>query len=455
MVDTPAKLWAIVRREYLERVRTRWFLISTIFGPIIFSLLVFLPVILASREAERGSHRLIIVDATGTSLGRYVAGALASSQSSSQGSLQGGGEQAATPDVHVVSTSGLAAARVAAAQDVTARLASGYLVLDASTVRGDSVRYAGRRSDSPSGMTRIAQSVRAGLVALSLERRGIPASALDSIAAMHTPILSATSIDDTGRSAATPAKSIFAFFVAFLLYTSILIYGQSILSGVIEEKLSRVAEIVISSVRPETLLAGKVLGVTSVGVTQQVLWVLGSILILGGRAYIFGAPSAAGARPTVGGSGMASGDFLGAMIATPWSWVLVVLLFFVLGFIFYGSLYAAVGATVGSEQEARQASQPVVMLLVLSIVFISPTLANPNSNMARVMSLLPFSSPILMPLRMATTDVPALEVAASILILVLGCAGAVWLAARIYRVGLLMYGKRPNLKELRRWITAT
>ncbi len=448
MVDSPSKLWAIVRREYLERVRTKWFIISTIFGPIIFSLAAFLPLILAHRDAARVSHRLVILDATGTNLGRYVAGALASPQ----GSVQGGGEQAAAPDVHALNPSGLATARTTATQEVAMRLASGYLVLDSSTVRGDTVYYAGRRSDSPSGMTRITQAVRAGLVALSLEGRGIPTPALDSIVATRTPVLSATSIDDTGKSAVNPAKAILAFFVAFLLYASIIFYGQSILSGVIEEKLSRVAEIVISSVRPETLLAGKVLGVTAVGVTQQLLWVLGSILIVAGRGYIFGAPSGAAARPAAIGNGMASGDFLTAMIATPWSWVILVFLFFILGFIFYGSLYSAVGATVGSEQEARQASQPVILLLVMTAVFISPVLANPNSDLARIMSLLPFSSPILMPLRMAATDVPPLEVAASILILVAGCIGAVWIAARIYRVGLLMYGKRPTFRELRRWI---
>ncbi len=448
MVDAPSKLWAILRREYLERVRTKWFVISTVFGPIIFSLIVFLPIILANRDTQRGSHRLIILDATGTNLGRYVADALASSGN-------GADEQVAAPDVHVVDNSGLAAARSSATQDVATRLANGYLVLDASTVRGDSVHYAGRRSESSSGMTRITQAVRAGLVARSLEGRGIPAPALDSIAAMRTPVMAATSIDDKGKNAANPAKAILAFFVAFLLYASIIFYGQSILSGVIEEKLSRVAEIVISSVRPETLLAGKVLAVTAVGLTQQVLWVLGSILIVSGRAYLFGTQSGAPGQSSHAGNGMATGDILTAMIATPWSWVLVVFLFFILGFVFYGSLYSAVGATVGSEQEARQASQPVIMLLIVSVVFISPTMANPNSTMSRVMSLLPFSSPILMPLRMATTDVPALEVAASILILAVGCVAAVWLAARIYRVGLLMYGKRPNLKELRRWIMAS
>lgn len=445
MADSPSKLWAIVRREYVERVRTKWFVISTVFGPVLFAAAVFLPLILSNRESDRMSRRMIVIDASGAGLGHYVAAALAASP-------EQGGDQVAAPDVHVVAAPQLPAERAAANRDVTNKLASGYLLLDSGTVRGDTVYYAGRRSDSHASMTRITEATRAALMALSLSRYGLPAAALDSTFAMRAPALSATSIDDTGKSAATPAKSILAFFVAFLLYASIIFYGQSILSGVIEEKLSRVAEIVISSVRPETLLAGKVLGVTAVGLTQQVLWVLGSLLIVVGRGYIFGAGSAAAARPAAPSGGLGSVDMFSAMIATPWSWVLVVLLFFVLGFIFYGSLYSAVGATVGSEQEARQASQPVILLLVMSILFVSPTLANPNGQMAIVMSLLPFSSPILMPLRMATTDVPALQVAGSILILVLGCLGAVWLAARIYRVGLLMYGKRPTLRELRRWI---
>lgn len=447
MIDTPAKLWAIIRREYLERVRTKWFVISTVFGPVIFSLIIFLPLILTNREADRGSHRLIILDATGTDLGRYVTLAIISSQI--------GDKQAASPDVHVVPAMGLATARASATLNVAKRLASGYLVLDSSTVNGDSVRYVGRLSGSRLEMTHVTEAVHAGLVALSLERYSVPSPALDGVMSIRSPTLSATSVNDTGKSAAAPAKSIVAFFVAFLLYISIVFYGQSILSGVIEEKLSRVAEIVISSVRPETLLAGKVLGVTAVGITQQTIWIVGSLLIVSGRTFILGAPSHIAIGPAVASNGVASGDFLTAMIATPWSWILVVLLFFVLGFVFYGSLYAAVGATVSSEQEARQASQPVILLLILSIVFVEPILTNPNSEMARVMSLLPFSSPILMPLRMAITDVSAFEVAVSILILLIGCMGSVWLAARIYRVGLLMYGKRPSLSELRRWILAS
>ena len=236
---------------------------------------------------------------------------------------------------------------------------------------------------------------------------------------------------------------------------SILIYGQNMLSGVIEEKMSRVAEIVISSVKPETLLAGKVIGVTAVGLTQQIVWVGGTILLISARTMLFGAPALAKAQASGAAGGFGSNDILAALVATPWSWVILVLVFFLLGLLFYGALYAAVGATVGSEQDARQAAFPVVLLLVLTAVLISPTVQNPTSRIAVTMSMLPFSSPIILPIRMAIADVPVIQVIASLAILILSCFGAIWLAGRIYRVGLLMYGKRPTLAELKRWIFAS
>jgi ABC-2 type transport system permease protein len=130
----------------------------------------------------------------------------------------------------------------------------------------------------------------------------------------------------------------------------------------------------------------------------------------------------------------------------------LLLVFFLLGFIFYASLYAAVGASVNTEQEAQQAVQPMLILLVATAIFINPILLNPTGQLALVMSLLPFSAPIIMPLRLALVAVPWYELAVSLIALALSCLGAVWVAARIYRVGLLMYGKRPTLKELRRWV---
>jgi ABC-2 type transport system permease protein len=131
---------------------------------------------------------------------------------------------------------------------------------------------------------------------------------------------------------------------------------------------------------------------------------------------------------------------------------LLLLLFFVLGFVFYAALFAAVGAMVNSDQEAQQAAQPVMLMLVAAAIFIQPVTFNPTGGLATTMSWLPFSSPIIMPLRLTIINVPTSELIGSLIVLLLSCLLVVWLAARIYRVGLLMYGKRPTLRELGHWI---
>jgi len=443
MGDTTMKLAAIVRREYLERVRTKWFIIGTVFGPLLFAAFGFIPIWLA-RRAEAPSARVLVLDATGTSLGRYVAQAMGAAGANDSTLPQ--------PDLRPVAPGLLGRAERDAEEEVQHRLANGYVALDSATLSGGSVRYAGRRADSRGEISRIAEAVRTARVALAVGARGLPAAVVDSIIALPVPVVHAEAITDQGARVGNTAKQLLAIFVAFFLYIAIVFHGQSMLSGVIEEKTSRVAEIVVSSVSPETLLAGKVLGVTAVGITQMVVWIGGTVALLAARATLFGASAAPHAPGAAAGEGS---DFLAAVLATPWSWVAVVAAFFLLGFIFYGALYAAVGATVGSESEARQAAQPVILLLVLTAVFISPVASDPGSTLARVLTLLPFSSPILMPLRMAIADISPWEVAASLGLLLLGSAGAVWLAARIYRVGLLMYGKRPTLRELRRWIAAS
>jgi len=444
MADTASKLWAIVRREYIERVRTRWFMISTIFAPLLFAAIAFLPLLLMNKDAKSVAPRVLIIDATQQGLGKYVARSLAVLRSTS--------EDATTADVRIVSPDSLAHARDNATSEVARRLANGFVVLDSATLRGDTAGYAGRQADSKSDRLTIANSVRSGLIALRLERGGLSASSIDSVVSAPIPTIQAASINDSGRDVTTPAKAIIATIVAFFLYMSIIIYGQNMLSGVIEEKMSRVSEIVISSVKPETLLAGKVIGVTAVGLTQQIVWVGGTVLLISARTMLFGAPAIAKAQAAGAAGGFGSNDMLAALVATPWSWVVLVLVLFLLGLLFYGALYAAVGATVGSEQDARQAAFPVVLLLVLTAVLISPTVQNPTSTLAVTMSMLPFSSPIILPIRMAITNVPTIQVVASLAILVLSCLGAIWLAGRIYRVGLLMYGKRPTLAEVRRWI---
>jgi ABC-2 type transport system permease protein len=266
-------------------------------------------------------------------------------------------------------------------------------------------------------------------------------------------------IGDNGREKGSGIGNvIFGYIVALLLYMMIVLYGQTILRGVMEEKTTRVAEVVVSSVSTDILLAGKVIGVGLVAVTQVLAWVALSITLmfygapllerkLGAGAMAAGAAGAAAGRPAAVPSAFA--DALPTLSMTT---ALALLLFFVLGFIFYASLFAAVGAMVNSQEDVQQASMPVMLLLVSSVIFMTPIMTNPGSGLARTMSLLPFSAPILMPLRMTLIPVPWYEVAGSIAGVAVACLLAIWMSARIYRVGLLMYGKRPTFGELARWV---
>jgi ABC-2 type transport system permease protein len=314
----------------------------------------------------------------------------------------------------------------------------GYLVVDKQTVAGETARYAGRNASSIPDMTQLRTALRQTILASRLEAIGIDNSRTKELT--FIPLnFSTERITERGRGGSGMASVIFGFAIGFLLYATIIIYGQTIMSSVIEEKTSRVAEVVMSSVPTDTLLAGKVLGVGAVGLTQQILWVATTYVLLKLRAPLMerlGAPPTSFSLPEIS---------MGAAI--------LLLLFFLLGFIFYSSLYAAVGSAVNSEQEARQAASPLMIMIVFAGVFIQPVLLSPTGTMAQVLSLLPITSPIIMPIRMAVTGVPPLELGASLAFLAIGCVAALWLASRIYRVGLLMYGKRPTMREMARWVS--
>jgi ABC-2 type transport system permease protein len=424
-----AKLWAIIKREYLERVRTKWFIIATVFGPVFFGLLIIVPAYMAKRtNSSTEFTNAIILDATQTGIGKKVSDAMGS------GRLPG----SLPPLVRVVPPSELTAAESTATHQVMSKQVSGYLILDDQTLKGEQLRYAGRNATSLGDMERLRSTVKQTLLAERLEGAGVKPDRVKELTFMPLR-LNAERITDKGRGGSGTVSIIFAAVVAFLLYMSIVLYGQNVLRGVLEEKTTRVAEVVVSSVPAETLLAGKVLGVGAVGLTQQIIWVIASVIMFKLRAPIlatFGVNSIPFQMPEIS-IGLA----------------LLLLLFFLLGFTFYAALYAAVGSSVNTEQEAQQAVQPLLILLVATAVFINPILINPTGRMAVVMSLLPFSAPIIMPLRLALGSVPWYELAGALLGLVLACIAAVWVAARIYRVGLLMYGKRPTLKEMGRWIS--
>jgi ABC-2 type transport system permease protein len=421
-----AKLWAVISREYMERVRSKWFLFATIFGPVLFGALIIVPPLLALRtKASDEASNFIILDATGAGLGLRIA----------EGMPRPVG--APRPVVREIAPDTITRAESTATHEVVRKQVRGYLVLDANTLAGDSARYAGRNASSLGDMELITSVVRQSVVLTRLAQAHVDSATALAIAKLR-PQLATERLSEQGRSGSGMLNAFAGMGIALLLYMSIILYGQTVLRGVIEEKSTRVAEVVVSSVSTNTLLAGKVLGVGAVGITQQIAWFTTGYLMARLRAPIL---TAFGAKvETLNLPSVSFGS------------IVVLVLFFVLGYVFYSSLFAAVGAMVNNDQDAQQAATPVILLLVTPMLFMQTILLNPGSRTAEVLSWLPFSAPIIMPMRMVVATVPWWEVALTILGVLIACAGAVWLAARIYRVGLLMYGKKPSVRELWRWI---
>ena len=424
------KLLVVLEREYMERVRTRWFLVATIFGPVFLGALMFVPAYMATRSSvSTDVARIRILDATGTELGRLVAA-----------ELNGGafGDTSLT-QVTAVAPASMAQAESLATADVRRRRIKGYLVLGPNALAGGGVRYAGVNATALADMRRIETAVSRELIGLELRRAGMEAIEADRVKRLRLTLRSER-LTPTGRAGSGSVNLLFASVVGILLYMTILMYGQNVLRGVLEEKQTRVAEVVVSSIRPTTLLAGKVLGVGAVGLTQMAIWLAASVLMIRYRVPVmraFGLDATPIPLPTI----------------TPGQ-LAILLLFFLLGYTLYSALFAAVGAMVSSEQEAQQAQMPVVLMLVVSIMFLQPVLLEPEGQLAFTLALMPVSSPIMMPLRMSTVNVPPWEIALSVIGLAAACYLAVYFAAIVYRTGLLMHGKRASLREVFRWIKA-
>ena len=437
------KLGVVFRREYLERVRSKWFLIGTLLGPVFFGTITILPTYLSMKQRP-GSDltHIVILDATGSGLGTRVGGALSKAFPA-----------APAPRVTVVTPARLTGAKESSVNAVARKDINGFLVLDSNTVAGRSVTYAGRNASSINDVQALMASVKQQVLAQRLEHEGLDATRVGAITSEKLETRT-EKIGDKGMEGGSGMGNLaFGYIVAFLLYLMIVLYGQNILRGVMEEKTTRVAEVVLSSVSPDTLLAGKVLGVGLVAITQVLSWValtLGMLLYLGPLLFAKMGGTPAASANAASARGLPTGAIMSAL-PTPGS-ALVILGYFVLGFIFYAALFAAVGAMVSSQEDVQQASMPVMLMLISSVIFMQPILLNPGSALSRTMSLIPFSAPILMPLRMSLVSVPWYELAVSLGGVALACVAAIWLSARIYRVGLLMYGKRPSFAELARWV---
>ncbi|MEM7654518.1 MAG: ABC transporter permease [Bacteroidota bacterium] len=289
------------------------------------------------------------------------------------------------------------------------------------------------------------------------DQAGISPEQLDAVSFeldVESKQLTESGVKDSNETLAM----IVGFAVSMLMYMLMAIYGGILMQGIIEEKSNRIVEVIISSVKPFKLLLGKTLAIASVGITQFLLWTVLSGVVLVVLSFATAGMVDPSAISQPGMDAQASQamveEVMGDVLNFDWATLLWAFpLYFLGGFFLYGSLMAAAGSAVDNIQDAQQFTFPITVPMLIPMILIGNIVANPNSTLAMVLSMIPFTSPMTMLVRLSMSTVPWYQVLLSIVLLIGGFLACVWLAARIYRTGVLMYGKKPTFKELFKWIT--
>ncbi|HEU0299028.1 MAG TPA: ABC transporter permease [Longimicrobium sp.] len=412
----------IIRREFLERVRTRSFVLSTVLFPLFMVAMIVLPSLMRSGGGER---TLVLVDQSPAGIGGRVAQALQAPREEKD-AIRYTLERVPGP---------LEPQRARLNARVEAKEIDGYLYIGPDVLATNQVQYRARDVTRVAVLQDVERAVTGVVRQERLRGQGLTAAQVAQLVA-EVEVRAARITGEGGEGGNVMATMIAAYVIGIMFMQLILLYGQNAMRSVLEEKNNRIVEVIVSSVHASQLMAGKVLGLAAVAVLQVGIWVGFSALV-----------TSQGARLGV------SAGALRAVQLDPTVWA-AILVYFILGFVLYAAMYAAAGSTVTSEQEAQQLSVPLMMPLLVPIIFIMPVLTDPLGSTARLLSLIPLTSPVVMPMRAVATEIPPLEIALSIALLVVGVFVVLWLAGKIYRVGILSTGKKPTLRELARWMRA-
>lgn len=405
----------IARRELLERVKSKWYIVMTVLGPVFMVALIVIPALIAAKTG-RGA-RVEIIDHSHV-LGPKIV------------------ELGELEKWHVKLVPESTPEQVELDRIRNDEI-NGFLVIPADALSGGEILYRGDNAAGQIFSAKLKAFVNASVIKVRLEKLNM--SAVD-IALLLTPPLVNT-LHSTGEATGSSGMGSFliAYALAFILYMVLTLYGVGVMRSVVQEKTSRVMEFLVGAVKPQSLMSGKILGVGGAAIIQLTVWLSVGALALAYRETVLGWFG-------ITGAGAAA---LPPLAATE---ITVTLVFFVLGYFFYSSMYAAVGAMVSSEQDTQQVQMPVTMLLVIGVMCLQVVSNAPRGSTASLMTMIPLWSPMLMPMRYVLGGATLGEVAISIAILLVATVLVSRAAAKIYRVGVLLYGKRPSLKELFRWL---
>jgi ABC-2 type transport system permease protein len=418
-----ARIAAVIRREYLERIRTKAFWISTLLVPVLMGGMMIVPAWLAARGG--GEFRVAVLDLSGRYVDR-IAGEVAEMLIEPEENLE-------VRLIQIEPGPDPEATRERAKQRVQAQEFDGLLVLPETLPDEGQPEYVALNVAAFRLLMVLERSVNNVLVAERLTAAGLDPERVGELT--RRVDLKTFKLGAGGEETRDQGQAfLLSYFFVLIIYMTVLMYGMYVMRGVLEEKSSHIVEVIISTVKPFELMLGKVLGIGAVGLTQMLLW--------SGLGLALSAPAVLGA---IGFAGM-------ELPTIPASLMVFFVVYFVLGYLLYGTLYAGVGAAFDTEQDAQNFQAVITIFLVIPLVLIVQIMNQPDGALSVVLSLIPFFTPILMFLRMTLTQVPPLQIAASVVLMVAAILAMAWLVGKIYRIGILMHGSKPKVKDLVRWL---
>ncbi|MFC2096167.1 ABC transporter permease [Bacteroidota bacterium] len=440
------KIKLIISREYLTRVKKKSFMVMTILGPILFAAMMVVPAWLASLE-DTDVKNIAVIDSSGIFMDKIPDTDYIKFEYLQNTALSQIKEDFANTDYYAV-----------------------LQILPSITYEPSAVHLFSEKQPSFAVKSHIANAMEKELKNRKLRAHGIDDEVLKSIKS-DVSIRTIQWTEDGGvKESSTEVAMIVGYASGFLIYFFIFLFGAQVMRGVIEEKTSRIVEIIISSARPFQLMMGKIVGIALVGLTQFLLWIiLTTAIIAGVKTVFFPQLGAKNAQEVVVQDLFEQQNIAQVEQMQPQNLDKVTsifnsiksidfgvifgsfIFFFLGGYLLYGSLFAAIGSAVDNETDTQQFMLPITIPLILGIFVMMNAVQSPDSAVAFWFSIIPFTSPIVMMVRIPF-GVPYWELALSMGLLVLTFLGSVWLAGKIYRTGILMYGKKINYKEIWKWI---
>ncbi len=422
------KTFAVVRREYVERVRTKAFWIATLLIPLLF--LGYVAVQIAISRKTGGERQLVVVDLTGKLYAPLVK-ELADTEAK-QRKENGGSRGPHWSLVERPLTGDLAATKEGLRKQVLEKKINGYLVLEPAKLEKEEVEYYSTTVSDWIALQQLQSAINRISMRQKMAARGLPA---DLSAELEKRIdLKPFKVTEKGTAEEKGAGIIAAIVFLILMYSTFFMYGYQVMRGVIEEKSNRIVEIIVASVRPTELMVGKIIGIGLVGLTQYFVWSLVAMNL---------------SLPAIAGL-MASPDM--GVPHIPISMLGYFILFFILGYFLYASVYTMIAAPFNTDQEAQQLAMIPMMMIISGIAVYPAVMNNPSGGVALFFSLFPFTASLIMFLRTALSEPPVWQILLSVAVMLGTTFGLAWFAGRIYRVGILMYGKKPTIPEIIRWV---